>query len=121
MSKKLKILVIRYRFIGDTILSVPFLRNLRQAYPDAQIDMLVTQSSVGVIAGCPYVDNFVYIDIENEHRYENVLDMRNSFFDYLKAIRKTKYDKAYILKRSLTSALIAFFGGIKERIGFDTE
>ena len=36
-----KILVMRYRFIGDTLLTVPFLRNLRYNYPDAQIDMLV--------------------------------------------------------------------------------
>ena len=36
-----KILVMRYRFIGDTLLTVPFLRNLKDAYPDAQIDMLV--------------------------------------------------------------------------------
>ena len=27
-----KILVMRYRFIGDTLLTVPFLRNLKDAY-----------------------------------------------------------------------------------------
>ena len=37
----MKIMVVRYRFIGDMILTIPFLRNLRYAYPDAQIDMLV--------------------------------------------------------------------------------
>ena len=37
----MKILVVRYRFIGDTILTVPFLRNLRREYPYAKIDMLV--------------------------------------------------------------------------------
>ena len=30
-----KILVMRYRFIGDTVLTVPFLRNLREAYRSA--------------------------------------------------------------------------------------
>ena len=42
---KKKILVMRYRFIGDTLLTVPFLRNLRYAYPDAQIDMLIAPKS----------------------------------------------------------------------------
>ena len=32
-----KILVMRYRFIGDTILTVPFLRNLRRAEPDRSL------------------------------------------------------------------------------------
>ena len=50
-----KILVVRYRFIGDMILTIPFLRNLRYAYPDAQIDMLVAPNSGEVIENCPYV------------------------------------------------------------------
>ena len=52
-NKKLKILVMRYRFIGDTLLTVPFLRNLRYAYPDAQIDMLVATVSGESIEECP--------------------------------------------------------------------
>jgi len=48
-----KILVMRYRFIGDTVLTVPFLRNLRAAYPKAQIDMMLEPFSGQVIEGCP--------------------------------------------------------------------
>ena len=70
-NKKLKILVMRYRFIGDTLLTVPFLRNLRYAYPDAQIDMLVAPVSGEIIEKCPYVDNFIYFDTTKKHRYEN--------------------------------------------------
>ena len=56
----MKILVMRYRFIGDTILTIPFLRNLRDAYPDAQIDMLIAPVSGEIIDKCPYVDNFIH-------------------------------------------------------------
>ena len=55
-NKKQKILVMRYRFIGDTILTVPFLRNLRYAYPDAQIDLMIAPVSGEIIDKCPYVD-----------------------------------------------------------------
>ena len=57
-----KILVLRYRFIGDTILAVPFLRNLRRAEPDAHIAWLVAPGSTDVVAGIPYVDEFIYWD-----------------------------------------------------------
>ena len=119
MSKK--ILVVRYRFIGDMILTVPFLRNLRYIYPDAQIDMLVSPNSGEVIEDCPYVNNFIYFDTTRKHKYEKGKRKKKSFWSYVLELRKNKYDKAYVLKRSLSSALLCYFAGIKERIGFDTE
>ena len=119
---KKKILVMRYRFIGDTLLTVPFLRNLRYAYPDAQIDMLVAPVSGEIIEDCPYVDNFIYFDTTKKHRYENKEGIeKKDFWYYVKFLKEQKYDKAYVLKRSLSSAFLAFAAGIKERIGFNTE
>ena len=122
MSKKVKILVMRYRFIGDTVLTVPFLRNLRYAYPDAQIDLMVAPVSGEIIEKCPYVDNFIYFDTTRKHRYENKEGQdKKTFWYYVRLLRAEKYDKVYVLKRSLSSALLAFFAGIRERIGFNTE
>lgn len=120
-ENKIKILVVRYRFIGDTVLTVPFLRNLRNAYPDATIDMIVGPVSGDVISECPYVDNFIVFDTTRKHKYENTDAERKTFFSYVKMIKDNKYDKAYVLKRSLSSALLVFLAGIKVRIGFDTE
>lgn len=121
-NKKIKILVMRYRFIGDTLLTVPFLRNLRYAYPEAQIDMLVAPVSGEIIEKCPYVDNFIYFDTTKKHRYENKEGQKKkTFWTYVKLLREQKYDKAYVLKRSFSSAFLAFAAGIKERIGFNTE
>ncbi len=116
-----KILVVRYRFIGDMILTIPFLRNLRYLYPEAQIDMLVAPNSGEVIENCPYVNNFIYFDTTRKHKYENGKGKKKSFWHYVSLLRKEKYDKAYVLKRSLSSALLCYFAGIKERIGYDTE
>jgi len=118
---KKKILVIRYRFIGDTVLTIPFLRNLRYNYPDAQIDMLVGPVSGDVLLDCPYIDNLIYFDTTKKHKYENTGEEKKSFFTYVKLLKEQNYDKAYVLKRSFSSALLAFMAGIKERIGFSTE
>ena len=118
----MKILVMRYRFIGDTLLTIPFLRNLRDEYPDAQIDMLVAPVSGEIIDKCPYVNNFIYFDTTKKHRYENKENQeKKDFWSYVKLLRAQNYDKAYVLKRSFSSAFLAFAAGIKERIGFDTE
>lgn len=116
-----KILVVRYRFIGDMILTIPFLRNLRYAYPDSRIDMLVAPNSGEVIENCPYVNNFIYFDTTRKHKYECGNGKKQSCWHYVSLLKKEKYDKVYILKRSLSSALLCFFAGIKERIGYNTE
>lgn len=117
-----RILVIRYRFIGDTLLTVPFLRNLRRAYPDAHIEMLVGPNSGEVLTHCPYVDELIYFDTTRKHRYENRDNTSpQSFWSYAALLRERRYDTAFVLKRSFSSALLAFLAGIPERIGFDTE
>ncbi len=117
----MKILVVRYRFIGDMVLMIPFLRNLRYEYPDAIIDMLVAPNSGDVISECPYVNNFIYFDTTRKHKYECAKGEKKSFWHYVSFLKKEKYDKAYVLKRSLSSALLVFFAKIPLRIGFDTE
>lgn len=117
----MKILVVRYRFIGDMVLTIPFLRNLRTAYPDARIDMLVAPNSGEILENIPYVDNFIFFDTTRKHKYENGENEKKSFWYYVNLLKKEEYDKAYVLKRSLSSALLVFFAGIKKRIGFNTE
>ncbi len=117
-----KILVLRYRFIGDTILTVPFLRNLRRAEPDAHICWVVAPGSSDVVQGIPYVDELKYWDPVTIHA-----DSRGAHrtlaakWTFVKELRAVRYDKVYVLKRSLSSAIIARLTGAPERIGFDTE
>jgi heptosyltransferase-2 len=77
-----RILVLRYRFIGDMIYWDP-----------------VT----------------IHADSRGAHR------TFGAKLRFIKELRAQKFDKAYVLKRSLSSALIALFSGARERIGFDTE
>lgn len=122
MKPRKKILVLRYRFIGDTILTVPFLRNLRRAEPDAFIAWVVAPGSSDVVHGIPYVDELIVWDPETIHA-----DSRGghrslaSKVRFILDLRSRKFDKAYVLKRSFSSAIIALLSGARERIGFDTE
>ena len=84
--------------------------------------MLVAPVSGEIIEKCPYVDNFIYFDTTKKHRYENKEGVeKKTFWTYVKQLKEKKYDKAYVLKRSFSSAFLAFAAGIKDRIGFDTE
>lgn len=119
---KKSILVLRYRFIGDTILTVPFLRNLRNAEPDAYIAWVVAPGSAEVAQGIPYVDEFIFWDPPTIHAdsrstHKTVSDKLR----FLTELRARRFDKVYVLKRSFGSAAIGFLSGASARIGFATE
>lgn len=116
-----RILVIRYRFIGDTILTVPFLRNLRQACPDAVIDVLVGPQSGTVLENCPYVNELIVFDTTRFHKYDSGQGKAKNYWHYAFMLRKRKYDCVFVLKRSLSSAFLSWFTGAPLRIGYATE
>jgi len=117
------ILVMRYRFIGDTVLTVPFLRNLREAYPSARIDLMLEPFSGQVIEGCPYVDRIIPFEFRTIHAYSarSERSKLSGYFHYWKLIRDQRYDAVFVLKRSLSSALLARAANVPRRIGFATE
>ena len=54
-----RVVVVCTQYIGDTLLAIPFLRNLRRSYPDAVIDLCAEGGPRAVLANCPYVDDRV--------------------------------------------------------------
>jgi heptosyltransferase II len=118
-----KILVMRYRFIGDTVLTVPFLRNLRAAYPAAQIDLMLEPFSGQVIEGCPYIDRIIPFELKTIHKYSTSSERGKwgAYLHYRNLIRKERYDAVFVLKRSISSALLVWAACVPRRIGFATE
>lgn len=99
-----RILVIAPQFIGDSILTIPFLRELKKHVGCVEIDVVSKNAGCLVFKNCPYVSK-VY-DIKKL----NLSEMNGN-----------AYTKAYVLKRSLSAAILAFRLGIKDTIGFDGE
>ena len=96
------ILVIAPNFVGDSILAIPFLRELKKHVGRCSIDIVTKGAGVLMYKHCPYVRNI--------YNWKNL---------NISELRKNKYEKAYLLKRSLSSALLTFRLGIKDTIGFD--
>lgn len=111
-----RILVIRNRYIGDTVLAIPFLRNLRRRFPDAAIDVLVEPGAGQILADCPYKDELVVW--ERPRRVNEVVPgSLSNIVATARWLREKRYDRAYILKRSLSTGLLAWLAGIPHRVG----
>jgi heptosyltransferase-2 len=79
----MKILIIQQKMIGDVLVSSIICNNLRRAYPDAQIDYLVYESTTPVLEGNPNIDTI--IRFEEKHR-------KAKEFHLALEIRANKYD-----------------------------
>ena len=88
-----QILLIATRQIGDVLLTTPLLRSLRQAYPDAVIDLLVFAGTEGILAG-----NSDCSEIYTIPQHSSLLQQWNLikkiFFRYDLAISTQSSDKA---------------------------
>lgn len=102
-----RILVVPLRYIGDTILTVPLLRNLRQNYPDAEIDVLTSKTAMPLLEHCPYV-NTCHLEPRG---YFNMMDF----------LKWHHYDLAIILRKSFTMALYCKLAGIPTVLGYDKQ
>jgi len=58
-----KILVIRPGGIGDGVLLFPALKELREEFPDSDIDILAEKRNAGILTICPSVSNIISYDI----------------------------------------------------------
>lgn len=119
--RPLRLLVIRYRFIGDTVLAIPFLRNLRHAFPAATIDVLAEPGSGATLLRCPYKNELLYFAPRLKGAARKKSPYPTTLLDCARQLRARRYDRVYILRRSFSSAILPLLAGIPHRVGFATE
>lgn len=54
-----RILVITLRFLGDTLLATPLISSLKQAYPDAKLDVLTFKSNAAMLENNPDINQLI--------------------------------------------------------------
>ena len=51
--RKLKILVIKFKYLGDVAVSIPALRALRERYPNTELHFLVAEDAAPIVPAHP--------------------------------------------------------------------
>lgn len=107
----MKILVIQQKMIGDVLISSIICNNLRIAYPKAQIDYLVYESTTPVLEGNPSIDNIILF--QEKHRKS-----KKEFFNLALQIRANQYDLLIDAYSKLESWLLVLISGAKRKISY---
>jgi lipopolysaccharide heptosyltransferase II len=117
-----RILVIRIDLLGDVVLSLPAVRALARAYPEADIDLLVLQSTAGILEGQPGIHRILAYDPHVFRQPASYLrpDHWLEAASVLRTIRASRYDLAVSISGDMGSILTRL-SGAKRRFGYSRE
>jgi ADP-heptose:LPS heptosyltransferase len=84
----MKLLVISFAGIGDTLFAAPLIHELREHFPDATLDVLVRwRGSRDVLEGNPHLNRI--------HQYDLVAEPKFSALKFLLGLRRERYDISF--------------------------
>src|SRR5580765_296577 len=109
----MKILVRGTNWIGDAVMSVPALRELRRIFPDDRITLHTRSWAEGLFRDVDFIDELVTFD---KHRWK-IKDV----YDNSQFLRDDKYELAILLPNSFEAALTSFLTRIPRRIGYNKD
>ncbi|MBN9423654.1 MAG: lipopolysaccharide heptosyltransferase II [Candidatus Accumulibacter sp. 66-26] len=111
----MKALIVAPSWIGDTILAQPLFRRLHEHAHGLRLDALAPRWVGPVLERMPEIGRIIDspfahgdLSLRARHRLARQLSVEG-------------YQRAYVLPNSIKSALVPFFAGIPERIGFTGE
>ncbi len=109
-----KLLVIQTSFLGDSILSLPFLQLLKKENPDAIIHVICTPQSAEIFEASPVVDRVIPLDKKGVHK--SILKT----IGFAKQLSEEHYTKLYSLHRSFRTSVLVYFTKVRETYGYNT-
>ncbi|MGQ9628789.1 MAG: glycosyltransferase family 9 protein [bacterium] len=105
-----RIIVRTAKLVGDTLLTVPAIRAIRNHYREAHITVIAHPKSSKLLEICPYIDEIIVYDESEPLRRQ---------WQFLKMVRAGRFDLAILLSSSFNAALIPFLGGVRFIAGDD--
>jgi lipopolysaccharide heptosyltransferase II len=107
-SKVRRVLVVRLRSIGDTVLATPSLYALRRFLPGARLDVLLEGWVAPLLEGSGGVDRVVTVERRST----------SARLQVARLLRAERYDVVYNLHGGSTAALLTRATGARQRVGY---
>ena len=108
------ILVIEFLRIGDTVVCLPAISQLKKRYPESRLTLLVIPHVSELIGNLDYVDEVLTFEPRNS------LPGFFCMIRFARELRTKKFNLCLVLDTSFAANLVAFLAGIPERIGYDS-
>ena len=112
IGKPSRILIRGTNWVGDAVISIPAMREIRRIFPNAHISLLVRPWVRDIYSAVEFVDEILEYDKGGVHR--GLSGFRRLIAD----LRRRHFDLAILLQNAFEAAFIAWCARIPERIGY---
>ena len=99
-------------WVGDAVMTVPALRELRRLLPRARLTLATRPWAEGIFAGADFVDDLMIVDRRRG---------AGGFFAQVSEWRARRFDLAVIFPNAFAPALTAFAARVPFRLGYRTD
>jgi heptosyltransferase-2 len=106
------VLVLQTSFIGDTVLTLPLLDEIKCRYPRARLSFFCSPQGQELAESCAAIDEVIVDDKKGAHRGLTGL------WRQARSLRRKAFSLALTPHKSLRSALILYLARIPCRVGF---
>ena len=110
------ILIRATNWVGDAVMTLPALEAVRENFPSASITVLARPWVAPVFENHPAVNDLL-IYRKHDALIKNLSEIRR----LIHVIRANRYDLAVLFQNAFEAALLAYLGGVKSRLGFDSD
>jgi len=111
-----RILVRATNWVGDAVMSLPALEAVRKNFPESSITVLARPWVLPLLEKYPGVDRVIAFT----KGMGFLADMREKI-RIIRLIREEKFDLAILFQNAFEAALLAYLGGARYRVGYDTD
>ncbi|RJQ44896.1 MAG: lipopolysaccharide heptosyltransferase I [Nitrospiraceae bacterium] len=118
LTLPLKILVIKPSSLGDVIHALPFLKAVKDSFPHAQIDWVISRNLRGLLEGNPLIHELIDFDKDSWSKFKNLHKTISEISLLKKILKKKHYDIVVDLQGLLRTGLISFFTAAGLKVGF---
>jgi heptosyltransferase I len=118
METPRRILIIKLGSIGDVVHTLPALADLKQSFPEAEIDWLVESKARVLLSGNPWLHDVVEIDTHRWRRSWSLAALAE-MGRIASRLRSRRYDVALDFQGLWKSAVLGRISGARKLIGFD--
>jgi heptosyltransferase-2 len=111
-----RILVRATNWVGDVVMNIPALEAVRENFPQSTITVLARPWVIPLLENHPAVDQVLPFQ-----KGKGFLSHMAEIIRVVGMIRKMRYDLAILFQNAFEAGLLAWLGGVKFRVGYNTD
>ncbi len=111
-----RILIRTTNWVGDLVMTTPAIEAVRMNFPESSLTVLARPWVAPLLENLPAVNQVLPLETGNWYFSRAVEIIKTA-----RLLRKMKFDMAIIFQNAFEAALLSYLGGVRFRIGYNTD